>query len=113
MKWPFSKSVPEISVAELKQKLDNQEKLQLIDVREQEEYDICYIKEAQLVPMNTVERELPDWDKDALYVIQCKAGGRSARIVELMLSNGFKDVSNLSGGILAWAKEIEPEMKTY
>ena len=107
------KEVKEITVHELKQKLDVNEAFDLIDVREEHEYDICNLEGSTLIPLGTLEDTLPSLDKDKAYVVHCKLGGRSAKAVDLMQNKGFKNVLNLAGGINEWATEIDLDMPVY
>jgi adenylyltransferase/sulfurtransferase len=105
--------IPEITVGELKQKLDSDgEAFELIDVREPHEHQICNLDEARLVPLNEVPQKLAEFDSSKQYIVHCKMGGRSAQAVELMRQAGL-DATNVKGGITAWAKEIDPDMPTY
>jgi sulfur-carrier protein adenylyltransferase/sulfurtransferase len=106
-------NIEEINVTELKERFDQSEPFELIDVREQEEHEICHIKEAQLVPLSTLTSEAVNWDTSKEYIVMCKMGGRSARACEWLLSNGFENVRNVEGGIMAWAEEIDPTMEQY
>jgi rhodanese-related sulfurtransferase len=102
----------EISVIELKHKIDNKEDFQLIDVREEYEYEICNIG-GKLIPMATVPEHLNEIAKDKPVIVHCRSGARSANICLFLESQGFNNVYNLAGGIMAWAKEIDPTMPTY
>ena len=103
----------EKSVSELKAMIDSGEDFQLIDVREQNEFDLCNIK-GTLIPMNSIPDHIAEISKEKPVVIHCKAGGRSARIIQyLEESHGFQNLYNLRGGILAWANEIDHSMPTY
>jgi len=97
----------EITVQELKELQDSGEDFQLIDVREPHEYDICNL-EGELIPQG----DIPDSvDK---VVIHCRSGARSGNMVQWLEQNHqFKNLYNLKGGILAWAREIDPSMPTY
>ncbi len=105
--------INEVSVTELKQKLDSKEDIVLIDVREPFEHDICHIEQAQLIPLGDLDSELDSLDKNKTYIMQCKSGGRSARATQQLLDAGFSNVSNLAGGIRAWAEEIDSSMPIY
>ena len=107
-----TKMVPEISVEELKQKRDASEAFNLIDVREPNEFEICNLG-GDLIPLNSLEQALPGLDKQAEYVVHCKMGGRSARAVEIMQEQGFSNVVNLAGGILAWIQKVDGSLSTY
>ncbi|MFZ7116184.1 MAG: rhodanese-like domain-containing protein [Bacteroidota bacterium] len=102
----------EITVQELKQKLDNSEDFQLIDVREPFEYEICNL-DGELIPMGIILNETEKISKDKTVIIHCKSGGRSGAIVNELEKAGFTNLYNLKGGILAYAREIDPSMTTY
>ena len=92
--------------------MDGGEDFQLIDVREPHEAEICQIG-GILIPMNTIPDHIDEIAKDKPVVIHCRSGARSGRIVEYLESQGFDNLYNLKGGILAWADEIDPEMAKY
>lgn len=93
--------------------IDSGADFQLIDVREPHEYEICHIS-GQLIPMSEIPDHLDEISRDKPVVIYCRSGNRSARIVEyLEESEGFSNLYNLTGGIHAWADEIDPEMPKY
>ncbi len=102
----------EKTVAELKAMMDKGEDFQLIDVREPHEAEICQIG-GILIPMNTVPDHIDEIAKDKPVVIHCRSGARSGRIVEYLESQGYDNLYNLKGGILAWADEIDPAMAKY
>jgi rhodanese-related sulfurtransferase len=103
----------EISVSELKQKLDQKEDFQLIDVRELFEYEICNLK-GELIPMGTILQEVSKIDKNKPVIIYCRSGNRSQAIInELERRHGFTNLYNLTGGILAYAREIDNSLETY
>ena len=102
----------EITVQELKQKLDNSEDFQLIDVREPFEYEICNL-DGELIPMGIILNETEKISKDKTVIIHCKSGGRSGAIVNELEKIGFTNLYNLKGGILAYAREIDPSLTTY
>lgn len=103
----------EITVQELKSMKDNQDDFQLIDIREEHEYDICNIG-GQLIPMGEVMESSDKIAKDKKVVLHCRSGKRSASVI-MALENqfGFTNLYNLKGGILAWAEEIDPELPKY
>jgi rhodanese-related sulfurtransferase len=103
----------EISVQELKQKIDSGEDFQLIDVRETYEYEVCNLS-GELIPMGTIFDQLDKIDRNKTVVIHCKSGGRSGVVVqELERQFGFTNLYNLRGGILAYAREIDHSIPTY
>jgi molybdopterin/thiamine biosynthesis adenylyltransferase/rhodanese-related sulfurtransferase len=103
-------SVPEISAPELLAELGQ---VALLDVREPHEAEICRITGSTLIPLGSLPERLDELDPSAPLVVHCKAGGRSAKAVQLLLDNGFSEVRNLTGGILSWADEIDPKMARY
>jgi rhodanese-related sulfurtransferase len=103
----------EITVQELKQKLDNKEDIQIIDVREPFEYEVSNIG-GENIPLAGVLIEADKIRKDKPVVMQCRSGARSAAaIMQLEQQHGYNNLYNLKGGILAWAAEIEPGMPVY
>ena len=105
-------AVPEISVEELKRRLDAKEDFVLVDVREPHEYQICNLN-GKLIPLNDLPRRVTELDPAKETVVHCRSGQRSARAVNFLRQAGFNKVSNLSGGILAWADRIDPKVPKY
>jgi|SRR6185312_10095111 len=100
----------EISVAELKKMMDNHEDFQLIDVREEYEAEAANIG-GKLIPMGTVMAHLDEISKDKKVVIHCRSGKRSATIIQaLEQQQGYTNLYNLKGGIMAYAQEIDPTL---
>jgi sulfur-carrier protein adenylyltransferase/sulfurtransferase len=104
--------VLEITVEELKQKLDNGDNVNVLDVREPHEYEVANIG-AKLIPLGELPERLVELDQDENFVIHCKTGGRSARAVQLLQRAGFQNVYNVKGGINAWSEEIDPSVPKY
>ncbi|MGD1105553.1 MAG: molybdopterin-synthase adenylyltransferase MoeB [Terracidiphilus sp.] len=104
--------IPQISVQELKQRLDAGEDLMILDVREPYEYQIANIG-GTLIPQNQVPQRLAEIDRNREIVVQCRSGGRSQRIAEFLAGQGYPNVKNLAGGILAWADQIDPKVPKY
>lgn len=103
----------EVTVEELKQKIDNKEDFQLIDVRESFEYEMSNIN-GENIPLAGILIEAKKIAKDKPVIIQCRSGARSAAaLMQLEQNFGFTNLYNLKGGILAWAAEYEPEMQVY
>ncbi len=103
----------EISVGELKSRLENEESLTIVDVREPYEWEICHLATARLIPVNDFANHLHEFDPDQEIILHCKSGSRSAQVCQFLLDQGFARPVNLQGGILAWAREIDPAMKQY
>ena len=104
--------IPQISVKELKNRIDAGEDVFILDVREPYEYQIANIG-GKLIPQNDVPQRLAEIDRDREIVVQCRSGQRSQRIAEFLQQSGYQKVTNLAGGILAWADEIDPKMQKY
>ena len=106
--------IEEISATELKRKLDAGEDIQLIDVRQPEEWAFAKIEGAKLIPLGEIMNRRDEIDESRETVIHCKAGMRSARAVQVLQQAGFKgDLKNLKGGITAWSNEVDPKVPKY
>ncbi len=108
-----SSELPTMTVHELKQLRDTGDNHFLLDVREPHEQSICRIDGAVLIPLGDLENRTAELPRDKRILIHCKSGGRSARAVSKLRELGFEDVWNISGGIIAWAREIDPKMAEY
>lgn len=104
--------IPQITVQELKQRRDAGENLFVLDVREPYEYQIANIG-GTLIPQNEVPQRLAEIDRNREIVVQCRSGGRSQRVAEFLAQQGYANVKNLAGGILAWADAIDPTITKY
>ena len=104
--------IPQITVQELKQRRDAGEDLFVLDVREPYEYQIANIG-GTLIPQNEVPQRLAEIDRNREIVVQCRSGGRSQRVAEFLAQQGYPNVKNLAGGILAWADAIDPTITKY
>lgn len=103
----------EVTVQELKKMKESGADFQLIDVREPHEYDICHL-DGELIPMSEIPYNVDRISKDKKVVIHCRSGKRSGdMLLWLEKNHGFENLYNLKGGVLAWAKEIDPSMPTY
>ena len=103
----------DIEAPELAERLQNGNLIHLIDVREPHELEISHIEGAQLIPLGQLASRLSELDSAEEMVLFCKAGTRSARALELLVSAGFRKVKNLKGGINAWAREVDPSLPIY
>lgn len=102
-----------ITVHELKHLIDNQEDFQLIDVREPFENEICTLN-ALLIPMGELSARFGEISKDKKVIVHCRSGARSANAFGFLeQQRSYTDLYNLTGGILAWAAEIDPTMDSY
>jgi molybdopterin/thiamine biosynthesis adenylyltransferase/rhodanese-related sulfurtransferase len=104
--------IPQITVKELKRRIDVGEDVQLIDVREPYEYQIAQIG-GKLIPQNDVPQRLAEIDRDREVVVHCRSGARSQRVAEFLKQSGYPRVVNVAGGILAWSDEIDPRVQKY
>ena len=102
----------EITVEQLKTKLDRGDDLFILDVREPYEYEIVNIG-AYLIPLGELPKRIGELDPSKEIVVHCKSGGRSARAAEFLRKNGFKSVKNLVGGIDVWAERIDQGLPKY
>jgi len=105
--------VPEITVEQLKAKLDAREPFVLLDVREPFEYDIARIPGAKLIPLGDLSSRMSELDSADEIVIHCKMGGRSARALRELQQAGFGKLWNVEGGIDAWAERVDPSVARY
>jgi adenylyltransferase/sulfurtransferase len=104
--------IEQLSVKELKRRIDAGEDAYIIDVREPYEYQIAQIG-GKLIPQNDVPSRLAEIDRDREVIVQCRSGARSQRIAEFLKQAGYPRVVNLAGGILAWSEEIDPSVQKY
>jgi sulfur-carrier protein adenylyltransferase/sulfurtransferase len=106
--------IPQITVEELKRKLDAKEDIFVLDVREPHEYLIANLGAPQ-IPVGEVERRAGELaaQKNREVIVHCRSGARSQKAALILKQAGFTNVSNLAGGILAWADKIDPSMPKY
>jgi sulfur-carrier protein adenylyltransferase/sulfurtransferase len=107
--------VPEMTVTELKERLDRGEKLALVDVREPYEWEICNLGPygAKLIPLGDLVKRLEEVERDTEVVMVCRTGSRSRRAAEVLRQAGFAEVWNLTGGMAAWSDHIDPRIPKY
>ena len=104
----------EITASELKAQMDAGDDIQLIDVRQPDEYAFAKIDGAKLIPLGEIMSRVDEIDETREAVIHCKMGGRSARAIEALERSGFKgSLKNLVGGITAWSNEVDPTVPKY
>jgi sulfur-carrier protein adenylyltransferase/sulfurtransferase len=109
---PMQNGIPQVTPVELKRRLDAGEDVFVLDVREPHEYQIVNIG-APLIPLGDLPNRLSELDPNREIVVHCKSGGRSQRAAELLQKSGFKNVANLTGGITAWATDVDPKLPKY
>jgi len=103
----------ETTSVDLKKRIDAGDDVFILDVREPNEYQICRIPGAVLIPLGELPRRYAELPKDKDIVAHCKMGGRSAKAAEFLQSVGFKRVKNLRGGILDWIDKVDPSQPKY
>ncbi len=105
-------TMKEITVQELKEKMDAGEDFQLIDVREDFEYEMSNLG-GELIPLSGIMIESGKINKNKPVIVQCRSGKRSAAAIMQLEQQGFTNLYNLKGGMLAWAEDIDPEIQVY
>ncbi|TWT92631.1 molybdopterin-synthase adenylyltransferase MoeB [Neorhodopirellula pilleata] len=101
-----------VTPEELQRRRSQGDSFTLLDVREPHEYAICHLG-GTLIPLAELPARLDELDRSRPVIVHCKSGGRSLKAVDILRQAGFEDVFNLQGGILAWAKDVDPSMPTY
>ncbi len=110
---PGGSVVPEITVEELKARLDRGDRLSILDVREPHELQICRLDGVTLVPLGELPKRYAELDAGAEWVVMCRSGARSARAVGFLQNKGFAQAVNLKGGILEWIDKIDTSQPKY
>ena len=103
----------QLGPTELKARLAAGDKLQLLDVREDWEFQTARIEGSVLIPMGQVASRIAELDNAAETVVICHHGGRSMQVAGLLEQLGFPNVINLAGGVDAWARLVDPSMPVY
>jgi molybdopterin/thiamine biosynthesis adenylyltransferase/rhodanese-related sulfurtransferase/molybdopterin converting factor small subunit len=104
----------EITATELKERLDRGDSVQIIDVREPNEYEIARLPDSKLIPLGQVTSRMSEIDSERETVVHCKMGGRSAKAIEALKRAGFEGrLINLKGGITAWSNDVDPSVPKY
>ena len=104
----------EITATELKRRLDGGDDIQIIDVREPNEYETARLENSKLIPLGQVVGRMSEIDPARETVVHCKGGGRSAKAIEALRRAGFAGrLANLKGGITAWSNEVDPSVPKY
>jgi adenylyltransferase/sulfurtransferase len=103
----------ELSVEDLKRRIDRGENLFILDVRNPDEFQIGRIPGSTLIPLPDLPRRVGELDPDREIVVHCKSGMRSAKAIQFLRERGFANLRNVTGGILAWADRIDPSVPKY
>jgi adenylyltransferase/sulfurtransferase len=93
--------------------MDRKENLFVLDVRNPNEWQICKIPGTVLLPLPELPQRLGELPKDREIIVHCKSGMRSAKAVQFLKEQGFKQVVNLQGGIAAWSEKVDPSVPKY
>jgi rhodanese-related sulfurtransferase len=102
-----------ITPTELKARLDRGEKIRLIDVRETDEWAVARLPGAELIPLSQFQQRAGELSPDEPLILYCHHGMRSGRAQGYLKAQGYANVLNLTGGIDAWALQVDPAMKRY
>jgi rhodanese-related sulfurtransferase len=107
--------IEQLPATALREWLDDKSRVAplILDVRDPWEHDLCRIEGSQLLPMQEIPARMSELPKDRDIVILCHHGMRSYQVAEFLRSEGLARVCNLSGGIAAWAEQIDPTMARY
>lgn len=104
---------PEIDVQKLAELRDEGTQHTLLDVREQQELDICRLSDCVHIPMQQVPYRIDDLPRDRPLVVLCHHGTRSRQVTEFLRHSGFENATNLAGGIDAWSLQIDDKVSRY
>lgn len=105
--------IPQIDVVELDRRRRGAEPVTVVDVREPWEVALCRIPDSRAIPLASLPEHLEELPHGGLLVLVCHHGMRSQRAAAWLRANGFDNAVNLIGGIDAWARQIDPAMRTY
>jgi rhodanese-related sulfurtransferase len=105
--------VNEITAQELKARRDAGSGPLVVDVREQWELGVASIPDVLHIPMGEIPARLAELDPRREIVVMCRSGGRSMQVAQFLGRNGFGKVANLTGGILAWSRDVDPSVSAY
>jgi rhodanese-related sulfurtransferase len=105
----------DIAAAQVKQLQDTGAPFLLIDCREIDEYELCRIPGARLIPMKQIPDHIEELQRylETRIIVQCHHGGRSAQVVRWLRDRGFLAVQSMVGGIDAWSQEVDPSVPRY
>ena len=108
-------AIPEITATELHARLEKEHPLILVDVREPHEIQIADLPEVgqHRIPVGEFPERMGELDPESAVVVYCRSGARSAWAVRLLRQQGFQEVWNLKGGVLAWREEVDPSLEAY
>ncbi len=114
MSQATNQPMPEITATELKRRLDEGDDIQIIDVREPDEYRTARLPDSIHIPLGQIVNRMSEIDATRETVVHCKMGGRSAKAIEALRRAGFQgQLTNLKGGITAWSNDVDPSVPKY
>jgi adenylyltransferase/sulfurtransferase len=105
--------IAEMTATQLKEELEQNRDVFLLDVRNPVEYDICKLDESHLIPLDELLNRVHELDSARDIVAYCRSGSRSAKAIGMLQEAGFRKLRNLKGGILAWANDVDPSIPKY
>ncbi len=106
--------IEEISAADAKQAMDNDDTIQLIDVRQPDEFAFAKIEGSKLIPLGDIIKRMDELDPSREAIIHCKMGGRSAKAIEMLKQAGYTgSLKNMKGGITSWSNEVDKTIPKY
>lgn len=105
-------AIPEITAAEFLQRRAQGDSLTLLDVREDWEMSVASVAGVVHIPMGQVAARMNELDRNQEVIVLCRSGRRSLEVAKFLQQQGFQ-ASNLSGGILAWSRDVDPSIATY
>ena len=103
----------DMTVLELKARIDAGDPPIIIDVREPREFQICRIPGSVLIPLAELPARISELDPQSEVVLHCRSGGRSAQAAAFLKQRGFAHTRNLKGGVLAWIDQVDPSQPKY
>ena len=106
-------TVKQLSATELMNKIQQNEKLFLLDVREPHEFQYAHITDSILIPLNQIPNGLDDLDPQQEIVVICHHGMRSQQAANYLVQSGYKNIANLTGGIDAWSCTCDSSVRRY
>jgi sulfur-carrier protein adenylyltransferase/sulfurtransferase len=102
-----------MGVKELKKQLDSGKEIHILDVREEIELQYGKIEGSHWIPISEVESRITEIPKDKDLVVYCRSGGRSGSVISFLEEKGYKNATNLTGGIIDWARFIDDSIEMY
>ena len=106
-------TIKQLSATELKNRLQQEEKLFLLDVREPHEFKYAHIANSELIPLNQIPKRLGELDPQQEIVVICHHGMRSQQAANYLVQSGFNNIANLTGGIDAWSCTCDSSVRRY